>query len=271
VLEVAEVTQVFGGITALDDVSIWLGPGRVHGIIGPNGAGKTTLFDIISGVRRPTRGRISFETRDITSLSAVRRARMGIRRTFQRQQPIGWLSVEDNVVAAMDWQGGGGGTAADMLGLPSRKRLEASRRSRAGDMLELCGLTEVASTLAGGLTIGQARMLELARALVDAPKVLLLDEPTSGLDSDGAAKVSRIIETACGSGCAVALVEHDVSFVTAVCDEITVLALGEVLATGTPTAIVGDPEVQRAYLGEVTHIGTLDNVGDCTALGPGGH
>jgi branched-chain amino acid transport system ATP-binding protein len=253
-LEVTDVTQAFGGIRALAGVTLRLEPGQVHGIIGPNGAGKTTLFDIISGVRRPTKGRITLENRDISGLSAVRRARLGIRRTFQRQQPIGWLSVEDNVVAALDWRGGGGGTLADMVALPTRRRLEADRRRRANDMLELCGLTDVASALAGDLTIGRARMLEFARALADPPKVLLLDEPTSGLDSEGADQATRIIETACEAGCAVALVEHDVSFVTAICDQITVLVLGEILARGTPAEIIANPDVRRAYLGEVSDL-----------------
>jgi ABC-type branched-subunit amino acid transport system ATPase component len=253
-LETVSITQSFGGVTALSEVSLRLERGKVHALIGPNGAGKTTLFDIISGVLRPTRGRVLLDERDISRVGAVGRARLGIRRTFQRQQPIGWLSVEDNVVAAMDWRGGGGGTVADLLGLFSRRRLETARRARACEVLELCGLVEYAAVMAGGLTIAQARMLEFARALADDPKVLLLDEPTSGLAEDGVEQATRIMQIARGQGCAIGLVEHDVSFVTAVSDTITVLNLGKIIAQGTPAQIVSHPAVRMAYLGEVDDV-----------------
>jgi branched-chain amino acid transport system ATP-binding protein len=266
-LETIQVTQSFGGVNALNDVSLRLDPGKVHALIGPNGAGKTTLFDIISGLRRPTRGRVLLDERDISRVGAVGRARLGIRRTFQRQQPIGWLSVEDNVVAAMDWRGGGGGMVADLLGLFTRQRLEAKRRARAFEVLELCGLVQHRSVMAGGLTIAQARMLEFARALADEPKVLLLDEPTSGLAEDGVEQATRILEIARQEGCAIGLVEHDVSFVTAVSDTITVLNLGTIIAQGTPTEIVSHPAVRMAYLGEVGEI----SASDAAALTPATH
>jgi branched-chain amino acid transport system ATP-binding protein len=257
-LETVEIKQSFGGVTALKDVSLRLEPGKVHALIGPNGAGKTTLFDIISGVLRPTSGRVLLDEHDISRVGAVGRARLGIRRTFQRQQPIGWLSVEDNVVAAMDWRGGGGGTVADLLGLFTRRRLEAKRRERAGEVLELCGLIEYRSVMAGGLTIAQARLLEFARALADEPKVLLLDEPTSGLAEDGVEQATLILEIARKQGCAIGLVEHDVSFVTAVSDTITVLNFGMVIAQGTPVEILSHPAVRMAYLGEVGEVSSED-------------
>jgi branched-chain amino acid transport system ATP-binding protein len=253
-LEVVDVTQAFGGVKALSEVTVEFTAGEVHAVIGPNGAGKTTLFDIISGIRRPTSGRVVLEGVDVTRRTAVARARRGVRRTFQRQQPIGWLSVEDNVLAALDWHGGGGGTVADLFSLPSRTRRERDRRATAMQLLELCELTSIRSTLAGQLTIGQARMLELARALVDRPKLLLLDEPTSGLGPGGIAQVSRIIERARADGCAIGLVEHDVSFVAAVSDRISVMTFGRVVATGSPTDVLASPEVQEAYLGEVSTI-----------------
>jgi branched-chain amino acid transport system ATP-binding protein len=258
VLETVSITQSFGGVTALKDVSLQLEPGRVHALIGPNGAGKTTLFDIISGVLRPTSGHVLLDERDISRVGAVGRARLGIRRTFQRQQPIGWLSVEDNVVAAMDWRGGGGGTVADLLGLFTRRRLEAARRTRASEVLELCGLVDYGSVMAGGLTIAQARMLEFARALADKPQVLLLDEPTSGLAEDGVEQATLILEIAREQGCAIGLVEHDVSFVTAVSDTITVLNFGTIIAQGTPSEIVSHPAVRLAYLGEVGEVSAED-------------
>ncbi|MGW1117996.1 ABC transporter ATP-binding protein [Streptomyces tanashiensis] len=156
----------FGGVHALRDVTVSVGPGEICGLIGPNGAGKTTLFDVLSGMRRPDAGAIAYDGTDITRRSSVWRARHGIRRTFQRQQLFGQLTVEDNLVVAQDWRGG--------------VRHAARRRERAAAVLHECGLDELAGSYAGGLPVGRARMVELARALADPPRVLLLDEPASG-------------------------------------------------------------------------------------------
>jgi branched-chain amino acid transport system ATP-binding protein len=245
------VTVRFGGITALEDVSLSVAAGEVGGLIGPNGAGKTTLFDVISGVRIPDAGRVLLNGADVTRTSAVTRARKGMRRTFQRVQTFGWLSVEDNVLSAMEWRGGGGGILADLVSLPTRRSREKQRRARADEVLELCGLTAVKKEPAGSLPIGLARMVELARAIVDPPQVLLLDEPTSGLDETEAARLGERIQGIRAEGsCAVVLVEHDVGFVMEQCDRIVVLDLGRVLAVGLPKEIQANAAVRTAYLGE---------------------
>jgi branched-chain amino acid transport system ATP-binding protein len=268
VLALEGVSVHFGGIAALTDVALTVAAGEVCGLIGPNGAGKTTLFDVVSGVRVPDHGVVRLDGREVTSWSAVRRARSGLRRTFQRVQTFGWLSVADNVLAALEWRGGGGGMLADLVGLPARRRHERERRARVDEVLELCGLAAVADQPVGSLPIGLARMAELARAIVDRPRLLLLDEPTSGLDDTEVARLGeRIHEIRAEESCAVLLVEHDVSFVMGRCDRIVVLNLGEVLAVGSPQQIQNDAAVRTAYLGEV-EIGqvqsNVDNGGELT-------
>jgi branched-chain amino acid transport system ATP-binding protein len=251
VLELHDITVHFGGIAAVDGVSLEVRAGEVCGLIGPNGAGKTTLFDVVSGVRHPDRGRVLLDGREITHWTAVTRARRGLRRTFQRVQTYGWLSVEDNVLAALEWDGGGGGLLADLVAFPTRRARERARRARVAEALELCGLTAVRREPAGSLPIGLARMLELARAIVDSPRVLLLDEPTSGLDDTEMARLGeRIQSIRAEQSCAVLLVEHDVSFVMGRCDRIVVLDLGRLLAVGRPKEIQENVAVRAAYLGE---------------------
>ena len=245
------VTVRFGGITALENVSMSVEAGEVRGLIGPNGAGKTTLFDVISGVRIPDAGHVLLDGAEVTKTSPVTRARKGMRRTFQRVQTFGWLSVEDNVLSALEWRGGGGGMLADLVSSPTRRRREKERRARAEEVIEQCGLTAVRKEPAGSLPIGLARMVELARAIVDPPRVLLLDEPTSGLDETEATRLGDRIQALKAEGsCAVVLVEHDVGFVMAQCDRIVVLDLGRVLAVGLPKEIQANPAVRAAYLGE---------------------
>jgi branched-chain amino acid transport system ATP-binding protein len=245
------VSVRFGGIPALHDVSFSVDAGEVLGLIGPNGAGKTTLFDAISGVRAPDHGRVFLGGHDMTRASAVARARWGLRRTFQRVQTFGWLSVEDNVLSAVEHEGGGGGLVADLVAFPTRRRREKQRRARVDEVLEQCGLAAVRSEAAGSLPIGLARMVEVARALVADPKVLMLDEPSSGLDEAEAARLGERIDDLKAVGtCAVVLVEHDVGFVMEHCDRIVVLDLGEVLASGTPDEIQQNAAVRAAYLGD---------------------
>ncbi len=251
-LELEDVTVRFGGITALDSVSFGVDAGTVCGLIGPNGAGKTTLFDVIAGVRRPSRGRVTFDGTDVSSMSVAQRAHRGLRRTFQRVQTFGWLTVEDNVLATMAWRGGGGGFVADVLGLPTRARRERERRAQVERTLELCGLLDVRHEHAGGLPIGTARMVELARATVEAPKLLMLDEPVSGLGEAQAERLGSHIQAVRDeTGCAVLLVEHDAGFVMSHSDRVVVLDLGRVLADGSPDEIQANPDVRAAYLGEV--------------------
>ncbi|MCZ7531420.1 MAG: ABC transporter ATP-binding protein [Acidimicrobiia bacterium] len=248
-LALRDVSVNFGGVVALDGVHLHVEAGELCGLIGPNGAGKTTLFDVISGVRRPDRGAVALGDRDITTTSSVKRSRVGLHRTYQRAQVYGWLSVEDNVLAALEWRGGGGGLAADLVRLPARRRHERNRRERVDEVLTECGLDDVRNAKAGELPIGQARLVELARAIVEPPCLLLLDEPTSGLEERETERLGDLVGTLRDQGTAVLLVEHDVGFVMRRCDRIVVLDRGAVLAAGTPAEIRSHDAVRRAYLG----------------------
>ncbi len=249
-LAVRDVVVRFGGIAAISGASLDLAAGEVCGLIGPNGAGKTTLFDVISGIRAPQQGTVALEGTDITAWNPIRRSKAGMHRTFQVVQMFGWLSVLDNVVAALDHEGGGGGFFADLVNFPTRTKRAKERRERAKATLAECGLAAIADQPAGSLPIGLARMVELARATVDRPKVLLLDEPTSGLDATEAHRLAaRIEQIAADHRCGVLLVEHDMDFLMRQCHRVVVLNLGEVLAAGTPEEVRANRDVQAAYLG----------------------
>jgi branched-chain amino acid transport system ATP-binding protein len=249
-LKVQGIGVSFSGVVALKDVSLEVGRGEVLGIVGPNGAGKTTFFDVVSGLRQPNCGTVMFEGNDVTGRSAVWRSRAGMRRTFQRQQVFGRLTVEENLLCALDWKGGGGGILADLVALPTRRRIERRRRAEVEPVLELCGLLPVRQAMAGSLPIGIARMAELGRALAESPSLLLLDEPTSGLGDIEVECLSQVIDRLrSDSACAVLLVEHDIAFVMSHSDRIVVLQRGEVLAQGTPGEIQANGEVRDAYLG----------------------
>jgi branched-chain amino acid transport system ATP-binding protein len=249
-LELEEVTVRFGSVVALDGVSLCTERGEICGLIGPNGAGKTTLFDVISGVRRPDQGCVRLDGRDISSLRSSSRARLGLQRTFQRVQVFGWLTVEDNVLAATEWRGGGGGALADLVGFRPRRRRERERRVLAQAAIERCGLADVQGELAGSLPIGLARMVEFARATVETPRLLLLDEPASGLDEAEASRLGQLIQMVRDeSGCSVIVVEHNAGFIMEHCNRVVVLAVGAVLAQGSPAQVRQDPAVRSAYLG----------------------
>ena len=250
VLRAFDVSVRFGGVFALSDVSLEVCEGEILGLIGPNGAGKTTLFDVLSGIRSPSAGRVLLRDANITRRSPTWRSRHGIKRTFQRQQTFGWLTVEENVLVALEWHGGGGGLLGDLVGAPPRRSRERERRARADEVLEICSLGDVRDEPAGKLPIGRARMVEVARAIVDRPVVLLLDEPTSGLEESEVHNLGETMQrVASDERCAVVLVEHDVGFVMSQCDRIVVLNLGHEIANGTPETVRKDPVVGAAYLG----------------------
>ncbi|MFE1952522.1 ABC transporter ATP-binding protein [Streptomyces sp. NPDC059524] len=231
VLRAEGVGVRFGGVRALDGVGLRLAAGEVCGLIGPNGAGKTTLFDVLSGIRRPDAGRVLLDGAEVTRRSPVWRARHGMRRTFQRRQLFGQLTVADNLLVAQESRRGG----ADA--------------GRAAELLRACGLEALSGTYAGTLPVGQARMVELARAAADRPRVLLLDEPASGMTADERERLAAVVRALAADGCAVLLVEHNVAFVMELCSRVVVLDLGRVLAEGTPAEVRADARVREAYLG----------------------
>ena len=236
-LDVVDVSVSFGGLKALVDVSVDVDAGSVTGLIGPNGAGKTTLFNVICGLQLPTRGTVQLDGSDITAMKPYQRARLGLGRTFQRLEVFGSLSVYDNVLVAADAQPDAG---ANGNGNP---------RALAGEILGLVGLRALARTRADQLPTGQARLLELGRALATHPRVLLLDEPSSGLDEDETDELAALLRLLAGRGLAILLVEHDVEMVMKVCERIHVLDFGSILAVGTPGEIRRNKAVQTAYLG----------------------
>jgi branched-chain amino acid transport system ATP-binding protein len=230
-LQLEEISVQIGGIRALSDVTIDLSAQEIMGVIGPNGAGKTTLFDVISGVRRPTEGRVFYDGQDITRKSSVWRARRGLRRTFQRQQPFGWLTVEENVLVAIE-----NATHHDHREVGHRfvrrTRMRAQVRE-VQELLELCGIGAVRSQFAARLPIGQLRLVEVARALAGEPRLLLVDEPTSGLTEPEVDSLGAVLKDVCRErNCSVLIVEHDIPFVVELSERTVVLDLGEVVAVG---------------------------------------
>ena len=235
-LQISEVTVRFGGLRALDSVSLAAEEGTVTGLIGPNGAGKTTLFNVVSGLQTPSRGRVVLEGTDITGLPVHRRARLGMARTFQRLEIFGSLTVRENVQAAID-----------IRRLWSRERTAGQRE--ADSVLDLVGLREHADQPANTLPTGLARLTELARALAARPRLLLLDEPGSGLDTAESENFGRLLGRLAEDGLGVLLVEHDMDLIMDVCPWIHVLDFGVHLMSGTPDEVRSDPRVQEAYLG----------------------
>jgi len=235
-LETRDVTVRFGGTVALDDVSLGVDPGIVTGLIGPNGAGKTTLFNVITGLQKPQRGRVLLGGEDITGLPPFKRAQRGLARTFQRLELFISLSVRDNVRVAGDVRN---------ASRPGRIDVDAETDR----ILALTGLTDVADRDVADIPTGRARVVELARALMTSPSVVLLDEPASGQTEQETEAFGRLLMRLAADGLAVCLVEHDVSLVMQVCSTITVLDYGAVLARGTAAEIRDDPAVVAAYLG----------------------
>jgi branched-chain amino acid transport system ATP-binding protein len=235
VLRVDEVSVRFGGVQALDRVSFDVEPGVVTGLIGPNGAGKTTTFNVITGLQRPSAGRLRFDGADITRLSPQARAKRGIARTYQRIEVFGGLSVRDNVRVAVEVSGG--------------RRARRAATARADDLLDLVGLASVAEVGADLLPTGMARLVEVARALAGRPRLLLLDEVSSGLSVPETERLGELLRSLAADGVGVLLVEHDMDLVMSVSSQLFVLDFGQLISAGTPTSVQGDPRVQEAYLG----------------------
>ncbi|MGH7747247.1 MAG: ABC transporter ATP-binding protein [Candidatus Dormibacteria bacterium] len=249
-LDIDSVSKRYGGVQALSDVSFSVERGRIKGLIGPNGAGKTSLFNCVCGVLRVDGGHIRYAGRDLHGLAPHKRARMGIARTFQTLELFRELTVLENLMVPVDARARRG-LVADALRLPQARFEEHRADERARALLHFLGIAEVGGMIGGDLPIGIQRRVELGRALALRPTLLLLDEPAAGLDSRETAELagvlSRIRER---FGTTMLLVDHDMSLVMRVCDDIAVLDYGRLIAEGPPERIREDPVVVRAYLGE---------------------
>jgi branched-chain amino acid transport system ATP-binding protein len=249
-LRVRDVTVRFGGITALDGVSLDLNRGEILGLIGPNGAGKTTLFNCISGVLRPDHGSIFFDGHSLTYAPPHVRAKLGVARTFQNLQLWPSMSVEENLMVPMDALGRRN-TFSDAMYMPFSLYAERAEMERARAILHVLDLGRYRNTLAGDLPAGIQRRVEIARALAMKPKLLLLDEPAAGLDAKETSRLAELLHTVRQRfHVSMLLVDHDMSLVMRVCDYVYVLDFGKLLARGQPSAIRNDPKVLAAYLGE---------------------
>ncbi|MBO2458705.1 ABC transporter ATP-binding protein [Actinomadura violacea] len=235
-LETRDITVRFGGNTAVDGVGLTMDEGRITGLIGPNGAGKTTMFNTITGLQKPASGQVLLDGADITGLSPAKRARRGMARTFQRLELFLSLSVRDNVRVA-----------GDVLRSAGRKRFDVDEAT--DKVLERTGLTDIAGRDVSDIPIGRARVVEVARALMTSPRVLLLDEPASGQTERETEAFAEMLAGLAGEGLAICLVEHDLPLVMRLCSTIHVLDYGELIASGTPQEVRESPKVIAAYIG----------------------
>lgn len=248
-LRISGITQKFGGLTALDDVSLSFRKQEITGVIGPNGAGKTTLFNIVSGIYSQTSGTVHLDDRDISGLPPEKLALLGMVRTFQNVELFGRMTVLENVMVGLHTRSHSGMLACAFK-LPGHIREERIVRERAMEWLDFVGIADLARVEAANLPFGKGRLLEIARAMALEPRIILMDEPAAGLNSRETAELAVLIRKVRESGVTVALVEHDMELVMDVCDYIQVLNLGRKLAEGTPREIQENTEVIAAYLGE---------------------
>ena len=249
-LEVKNLGIQFGGLRAVDDFSLTIEAGELYGLIGPNGAGKTTVFNMLTGVYKPTEGKIFLDGKSIAGKKQIEINRLGIARTFQNIRLFRQMSVLDNVKVGLHNQIKYS-TFAGVLKLPSYFKKEREMDARAMELLSVFGLQDDAQMLAANLPYGKQRKLEIARALATDPKLLLLDEPAAGMNPNETAELMDTIRFVRDRfHMTILLIEHDMHLVAGICEKLTVLNFGKVLASGETAVVLKNPEVVTAYLGE---------------------
>ena len=248
-LELKGITQIFGGVTALNNVSFFIHADQITGVIGPNGAGKTTLFNIVTGIYQQTSGQVIFEGSDISGIPVERLAAKGMVRTFQNIELFGQMTVLENVMVGLHSKSKSGLFACSFKA-PWAIKEERRIREEAHEWLRFVGIEQQADVQAANLPFGKGRMLEIARAMACKPRMILMDEPAAGLNSQETVGLAELIRKIRDLGVTVVLVEHDMELVMDICDRIVVLNLGQKLAEGTPREIQDNPEVIAAYLGD---------------------
>ncbi len=248
-LEVKNLCKQFGGLTAVDNVDFRVYTDQIKAIIGPNGAGKTTVFNMLTGVDKPTSGKIVFEGIDISGKKPHVITGLGISRTFQNTQIFKNMSVVENVMVGRHIRTKNGMLKC-MIGLRSARIEDSESMDKACSLLKLVGMEKKANKSADDLPVGERHLLEIARALATEPKLLLLDEPAAGLNNEETGKLAEVIYKIRGGGVTVLLVEHDMSLVMDISDEVVVLNFGEKIAEGPPLLIQQDGQVIQAYLGQ---------------------
>ena len=250
-LEIREISKIFGGLKALDQVSLSVKAGEIFGLIGPNGAGKTTLFNLISGAMRATGGRIFFRGKEISSLPDYRICRLGIARTYQNIRLFGKMTVLENVLVGRHCRTRSG-LWATFLGLPVERTENREGKKMAGQLLDFFRLAGKKDEKASALAYGEERRLEIARALATDPALLLLDEPSAGMNPQEVKELNQLILRIRDGGKTVFLIEHNMKVIMDICDRIAVLDFGEKIAEGVPEEVRENQRVVEAYLGKET-------------------
>jgi branched-chain amino acid transport system ATP-binding protein len=248
-LSVRDIGIEFGGVTALQGVSLDVKPAEIFAIIGPNGAGKTTLFNVISGIYTPTSGQVELHGKNVTRFPVHQLSALGLSRTFQNLQIFFRMTAVENVMVGRHLHEERG-VLPHLFALPSVKKQNAETRAKAEELLAFVGLKNISDQVAGNLPYGALKRLEIARALAAEPKILLLDEPAAGCNATETAEIDDIIQKIAARGIAVVLVEHDMRLVMKISHRIHVLETGRTLAEGSAQEVRANPKVIAAYLGK---------------------